>query len=193
MELRHLRYFAAVAETRHFGRAAERLHIAQPALSQSVRQLETELGTPLFTRTTRQVNLTAAGEFLYGEATRVLGRGRGQCARRPAASPRAARPGPRSASPAPRRTPSYPGSPDCSSGAARRRGGDPRRPAHPCPGRRACVTAASTSGCCARRSPARSSSCGPSWWSACSWPCRPTTGWWTSRSSRPATCAPRSS
>ncbi|GAB2872945.1 LysR substrate-binding domain-containing protein [Nocardioides pacificus] len=73
MELRHLRYFAAVAETRHFGRAAERLHLAQPALSQSVRQLEAELGTPLFTRTTRQVSLTPAGEFLQAEAQRILG------------------------------------------------------------------------------------------------------------------------
>ncbi len=72
MELRHLRYFAAVAETRHFGRAAERLHLAQPALSQSVRQLEAELGTPLFVRTTRQVSLTPAGEFLYDEARSVL-------------------------------------------------------------------------------------------------------------------------
>ena len=71
MELRHLRYFAAVAETRHFGRAAE--HLAQPALSQSIRQLENELGAPLFTRTTRQVSLTPAGEFLYEEAQRVLG------------------------------------------------------------------------------------------------------------------------
>lgn len=72
MELRHLRYFAAVAETRHFGRAAERLHLAQPALSQAVRQLEAELGTPLFVRTTRQVNLTPAGEFLRDEAARIL-------------------------------------------------------------------------------------------------------------------------
>ncbi|QSR30749.1 LysR family transcriptional regulator [Nocardioides sp. S5] len=72
MELRHLRYFAAVAETRHFGRAAEQLHLVQPALSQAVRQLEKELGTPLFVRTTRHVSLTPAGEFLHGEATRIL-------------------------------------------------------------------------------------------------------------------------
>lgn len=72
MELRHLRYFAAVAETCHFGRAAEQLHLAQPALSQTIRQLETELGATLFTRTTRQVRLTAAGEFLLAEAHRVL-------------------------------------------------------------------------------------------------------------------------
>lgn len=73
MELRHLRYFAAVAETCHFGRAAERLHLAQPALSQAIRQLESELGTPLLVRTTRQVRLTPAGEFLQKEAQRVLG------------------------------------------------------------------------------------------------------------------------
>ncbi|MEH1017181.1 LysR substrate-binding domain-containing protein [Micromonospora sp. CPCC 206060] len=72
MELRQLRYFATVAETCHFGRAAERLHIAQPALSQAVRQLESELRTALFTRTTRQVALTAAGAFLYEEARRIL-------------------------------------------------------------------------------------------------------------------------
>jgi DNA-binding transcriptional LysR family regulator len=72
MELRHLRYFSAVAETRHFGLAAERLHMAQPALSHAIRQLERELGATLFARTTRQVSLTPAGEFLYDDATRVL-------------------------------------------------------------------------------------------------------------------------
>ncbi|MFI6095116.1 LysR substrate-binding domain-containing protein [Lentzea sp. NPDC051213] len=72
MELRHLRYFATVADTCHFGRAAERLHMAQPALSQAIRQLEDELGAALFTRTTRQVRLTPAGEFLHEEAKRML-------------------------------------------------------------------------------------------------------------------------
>ncbi|MEZ0340451.1 LysR family transcriptional regulator [Mycobacterium sp. pV006] len=72
MELRHLRYFVAVAETCHFGQAAEQLHIAQPALSYAIRQLENELDAVLLTRTTRQVSLTPAGEFLRGEATRIL-------------------------------------------------------------------------------------------------------------------------
>jgi DNA-binding transcriptional LysR family regulator len=72
VELRHLRYFAAVAEIRHFGKAAERLHMAQPPLSQAIRQLEAELGAELFTRTTRQVNLTRAGEAFYADVTRIL-------------------------------------------------------------------------------------------------------------------------
>ncbi|MBY4212454.1 LysR family transcriptional regulator [Rhodococcus fascians] len=72
MELRHLYHFVAVAETRHFGKAATRLHLAQPALSQSVRQLEAELGVTLLARTTRQVSLTPAGEFFYRETLRNL-------------------------------------------------------------------------------------------------------------------------
>jgi len=72
MDLRHLRYFAAVADTCHFGQAAEQLRVAQSALSYAIRQLEAELDVPLFKRTTRQVSLTAAGEFLRSEATRIL-------------------------------------------------------------------------------------------------------------------------
>ncbi|WP_206791936.1 LysR substrate-binding domain-containing protein [Amycolatopsis sp. MtRt-6] len=72
MELRHLRYFATVAETCHFGRAADRLHVAQPALSHAIRQLEDELGVALLARTTRQVRVTPAGEFFLAEAQRVL-------------------------------------------------------------------------------------------------------------------------
>lgn len=72
MELRQLRYFVAVAETRHFGKAAERLHMAQPSLSQAIRQLESDLSAELFARTTRQVDLTAAGRALYEDALRIL-------------------------------------------------------------------------------------------------------------------------
>jgi LysR family transcriptional regulator, transcription activator of glutamate synthase operon len=72
MELRQLRYFAAVALHRHFTRAAEELHVAQPALSQQIRRLERELGLELFVRSTRRVALTEAGELLLPRAQRVM-------------------------------------------------------------------------------------------------------------------------
>jgi DNA-binding transcriptional LysR family regulator len=72
MELRLLRYFVAVAEERHFGRAAARLHMTQPPLSRAIRQLETDLGVVLLRRSAAGVELTPAGNALYGEARALL-------------------------------------------------------------------------------------------------------------------------
>jgi LysR family cyn operon transcriptional activator len=72
MELRHLRYFDAVAETLNFTRAAERLHVTQSTLSHQIKQLEDELGAPLFDRAAKRVRLTEAGEMLRSHMTPAL-------------------------------------------------------------------------------------------------------------------------
>ena len=72
MELRHLRYFVGVGEEQHFGRAAERLKVAQPALSRQIQDLEKELGFVLFERLPRGVRLSAAGKLYLSDARRIL-------------------------------------------------------------------------------------------------------------------------
>src|SRR6202047_2144435 len=72
MELRHLRYFVAIGEEQHYGRGAERLGIAQPALSRQIQDLEKELGFALFDRLPRGVKLSAAGKLFLSDARRIL-------------------------------------------------------------------------------------------------------------------------
>ena len=72
MELRHLRYFVHVAEEQHYRRAAERLHIAQPALSRQIQDLEEEIGFKLFDRLPRGVKISAAGKSFFVDARRIL-------------------------------------------------------------------------------------------------------------------------
>src|SRR5205085_3991040 len=74
IELRHLRYFLAVADELNFSRAAKSLHIAQPALSSQIRAFETQLGCRLFERTTRRVELTPSGEMLLEDAREIVSR-----------------------------------------------------------------------------------------------------------------------
>ncbi|MFE7776761.1 LysR family transcriptional regulator [Streptomyces sp. NPDC057445] len=81
VDLRKLRYFVAVAEEAHFGRAAERLHVTQPVLSRQIRALEQELHAQLFTRDKRSTELTAAGHQLLEDARPLLAAAQALCRR----------------------------------------------------------------------------------------------------------------
>src|SRR5690348_13933774 len=72
MELRHLRYFVAVGEEQHYGRASRRLRVAQPALSRQIQDLEKDIGFALFERLPRGVRLSAAGKLFLEDARRIL-------------------------------------------------------------------------------------------------------------------------
>src|SRR5438132_11045302 len=72
MELRHLRYFVAVGEDQHYGRAAQRLRVAQPALSRQIQDLEEEIGFKLFDRLSRGVKISTAGKLFLEDARRIL-------------------------------------------------------------------------------------------------------------------------
>src|SRR5712672_2353175 len=86
MELRHLRYFVAVGEEQHYGRASSRLRVAQPALSRQIQDLEEELGFKLFERLPRGVKLNVAGKLFLQDARRILQVVNDAAARRPRGS-----------------------------------------------------------------------------------------------------------
>src|SRR5258705_7626373 len=88
MELRHLGYFVAVGEEQHYGRAARRLRVAQPALSRQIQDLEEELGFKLFERRPRGVKLSAAGKLFLEDARRILQSGNEAAMRATQVAPR---------------------------------------------------------------------------------------------------------
>src|ERR1700732_2297398 len=95
MELRHLRYFVAVGEEQHYGRAASRLRVAQPALSRQIQDVEAEVGCKLFDRLPRGVKLSAAGKLFLQDARRILQEVNEAAGRAARVAPRAFRAPPR--------------------------------------------------------------------------------------------------